>query len=200
MDDDPLTPWLYTTRQKQIGTVSQQSICNGLLIDSSLLDVKFIEGRIPIEYGQSAVLIPGGNAILQSLEEADAPWAIVTSGTRALAIGWLDVLKLAHPEHLVVAEDVPNGKPDPACYLLGRQNLGLALEDPVLVIEDAPAGIKAGKAAGCKVLSLTTTHSAAQVRAAGADWILRDLRDLQLKSWDKGSRRLTVEIANALQD
>ena len=99
-----------------------------------------------------------------------------------------------------MAEDVPNGKPDPACYLLGRKNLGLDLKDSVLVIEDAPAGIKAGKAAHCKVLGLTTTHSAAQVKAAGADWIIRDLRDLQLKKWDKGARTVIVEISNALQD
>ena len=49
--------------------------------------------------------------LLASLEVAKAPWAIVTSGTRPLVTGWLDVMKLAHPRNLVVAEDVEEGKP-----------------------------------------------------------------------------------------
>ena len=37
-----------------------------------------------------------------------------------MVTGWLDVMKLAHPKAMVTAEDVEHGKPDPACYLLGR--------------------------------------------------------------------------------
>ncbi len=110
------------------------------------------------------------------------PWAIVTSGTRALVEGWLKVLGLAHPEHLVVAEDVERGKPDPACYNLARARLGLARDAPVLVLEDSPAGVQAGKAAGGSVVALTTTHNATRVKEAGADWIVPDLRHVTLLS------------------
>ncbi|KAI7116692.1 hypothetical protein KC324_g18983, partial [Hortaea werneckii] len=48
------------------------------------------EGRIPKEYGADAVEIPGSRNLLESLEKAGAPWAIVTSGTRPLVPGWLD--------------------------------------------------------------------------------------------------------------
>jgi len=45
----------------------------------------------------------------------------------------------------------------------------------VVVTEDSPAGCKAGKAAGCKVIGLATTHSIAQLKATRPDWIVRDL-------------------------
>lgn len=111
--------------------------------------------------------------------------------------GWLGVLKLAHPEYLVVAEDVEIGKPDPRCYLLGRSRLGLGDDASMLVVEDAPSGIKAGKTAGFKVLALATTHKIEQLKEAGADWIVEDLRSLVLKKCEGG--KVEMEILNALQ-
>ena len=62
---------------------------------------------------------------------------------KPLVEGWLKVFGLAVPKCLVTAEDVENGKPDPACYRLGKQRLGLDEVAPILVLEDAPAGIRA---------------------------------------------------------
>lgn len=154
-----------------------------------------IEGRIPREYGQDAVEIPGARKLLSSLDDAAVPWAVVTSGTRALIDGWIGVMKLAHPNYMVVAEDVNVGKPDPSCYLLGRRLLGLENESNILVIEDAPSGIRAGKAAGFKVIGLLTTHSLQQVREAGADWILKDLTDVVFTGYD--GELVKIEIKNA---
>jgi glycerol 3-phosphatase-1 len=155
-----------------------------------------VEGRIPREYGSDAVEVPGARLLLEALDKAGAPWAVVTSGTRALLEGWLEVLQLSHPKNLVVAEDVEVGKPDPRCYLLGRSRLGLGDDAAMLVIEDAPSGIKAGKAAGFMVLGLATTHKIDQLKEAGADWIIEDLRSLILKSCNG---KVEVEILNALQ-
>lgn len=155
-----------------------------------------MEGRIPKEFGGDAVEIPGARKLLEKLDDLEAPWAVVTSGTRALVSGWLDVLKLAEPKTMVVAEDVENGKPDPACYLLGRSRLGLLDRSDLVVVEDAPSGIKAGKAAGLKVIGLATTHTIDQVRDAGADWILQDLRCVSIKHVQNG--RVEVEIVNSL--
>lgn len=160
------------------------------------LDVSHVEGLIPKQYGSDAVEIPGARDMLNALDRARAPWAVVTSGTRALVDGWLDVLKLARPQYLVVAEDVEVGKPDPRCYLLGRSQLGLDENASILVIEDAPSGIKAGKAAGFKVLALATTHDIAQLKDAGADWIIQDLRSLKLL---KANGLAQVEIQNCFQ-
>lgn len=72
------------------------------------------------------------------------------------------------------------GKPDPACYSLARERCGLGEQPGVLVIEDAPAGIRAGKAAGCSVLALATTHDVERLRDAGADWIVKDLDSIRV--------------------
>ncbi|KAJ5107439.1 HAD-superfamily hydrolase subfamily IA variant 3 [Penicillium angulare] len=159
--------------------------------------VNFIEGRIPQQYGSDAVEIPGGRDLLAELETAGAKWGVVTSGTSALIDGWLGVLGLARPKMLVVAQDVPLGKPDPRCYLLGREKLGLGDSTNIVVLEDAPSGIKAGKAAGFKVIALTTTHSLEKLQEAGADWIVQDLRSVSVKAIVDG--RVQIEITNAFQ-
>ncbi|EMD00857.1 hypothetical protein BAUCODRAFT_61585 [Baudoinia panamericana UAMH 10762] len=167
------------------------------------------EGQVPLKYGRDAVEIPGSRSILEKLESAGAPWAIVTSGTKPLVTGWLDVMKLAHPKYLVTAEDVANGKPDPACYRLGAKRLGFddgsgreggKRIDPsqIVVFEDAPAGVRAGKAAGYKVVGLATTHAVPKLQDAGADWIVKDMRSVTMSRWDAKSGVVTVEIKDAL--
>jgi glycerol 3-phosphatase-1 len=126
------------------------------------------------------------------------PHCIVTSGTSALVAGWLEILQLPQPNHLVVAEDVSKGKPNPTCYLKGQGKL-LEFQSPdnkdFLVVEDAPAGISAGLAAGFKVVALTTTHTFEQVRNAGANWIIDDLRDLKVLGRD-GNNRVRIGFDN----
>lgn len=168
------------------------------------------EGQVPLNYGQDAVEIPGSRRILEKLEAAGAPWAIVTSGTRPLVTGWLDVMKLAHPKYLVTAEEVAKGKPDPACYRLGAKRLGFndggggddegKKVDPskIAVLEDAPAGVRAGKAAGYKVIALATTHAIPKLREAGADWIVKDMRSVIMTQWDAKAGTVSVEIRDAL--
>jgi glycerol-1-phosphatase len=168
-----------------------------------------MEVVIPDLYGADAIAIPGSRALLAAVAASRAPWAIVTSGTRPLVEGWLRVMALAHPAVLVTAEDVERGKPDPRCYLLGRQRLGLAGEGEgeggsgrapgsMLVVEDAPAGVRAGKAAGFRVLGLATTHAVEQVREAGADWVVKDLRSLRFVGYDAEKGEVKVEILDAL--
>ncbi|KAK0392717.1 hypothetical protein NLU13_2212 [Sarocladium strictum] len=157
-----------------------------------------MEGLLPKLYSSDATEIPGARPLLSQLISLSAPWAIVTSGTRPLVTGWLSVLGLAIPEHLVTAESVDEGKPDPACYRLGRERLGLQDDaKDVLVFEDAPAGIKAGKAAGCKVVGLVTSHTLEQVVSAGPDWVLKDLDSIRVVEIKDG--RVTIEIRDALQ-
>ena len=172
------------------------------------------EGQIPLNHGQDAVEIPGSRTLLESLEAAKAPWAIVTSGTRPLVSGWLDVMKLAHPKYMVTAEEVANGKPDPEGYRLGAKRLGFAdgsgsesdnaqlkrvQPAEVVVFEDAPAGVRAGKAAGYKVVALATSHAIHQLQNAGADWIVRDMRSVSMTRWDAKAGKVSIEIKDALK-
>ena len=99
----------------------------------------------------------------------------MTSGTRALATGRLAHGGLPIPEQLITADDVERGKPDPQPYLAGAAALGV---DPAecLVIEDAPAGIEAGKAAGMTVLAVATTFDEGVL--AAADYVTGSLADV----------------------
>jgi beta-phosphoglucomutase-like phosphatase (HAD superfamily) len=82
---------------------------------------------------------------------------------------------------LVTADDIKHGKPDPEPYLKGAQFLGVSAAD-CIVFEDAPAGIRAGKAAGARVVALRTTSSDAELQQAGADWIVDNCAELFLDS------------------
>lgn len=155
-----------------------------------------MEGKLPKLYGDDATEIPGARALLRSVTEHHVPWAIVTSGTSPLVNGWMSVLKMTIPEHLVAAEDVQDGKPDPTCYLMGKEKLGLRDATDVLVLEDSPAGIKSGKAAGCKVLAVVTSHTAEQIVAAEPDWIVKDLESVRIIKGSAGG--VELEISNVL--
>lgn len=108
-----------------------------------------------IEDVEGVLAIPGAVAFLQSLPAHR--WAVVTSAPKALALRRMHAAGLVPPAVMITAEDVASGKPDPACYLLGAQRLGVPI-DECLVFEDAPVGIRAGEAAGADVLVVTSAH------------------------------------------
>ncbi|WP_054308059.1 HAD family hydrolase [Mesorhizobium sp. 1M-11] len=99
--------------------------------------------------------ISGAAAFLNELPPLR--WAIVTSSPRRLAIRRLEATGLPIPPLMITGEDVANGKPEPDCFLLAAERLGLNPQD-CLVFEDAPAGIQAAEAAGTKVVVITATH------------------------------------------
>ncbi|KAM0808393.1 hypothetical protein AB5N19_08736 [Seiridium cardinale] len=147
--------------------------------------VREMEALIPKLYGQDAVTINGARELLQAIIAVRVPWAIVTSGSNGLARGWLETLQLPHPEHLVTAESVEHGKPDPSCYRMGAEILNMSPAKTV-VFEDSPAGIRAGKAADCKVVGLVTSHTLDEIVAAGPDWVVRDLQSVKLIDYTNG--------------
>jgi mannitol-1-/sugar-/sorbitol-6-phosphatase len=105
-------------------------------------------------------------------------WAVVTSATERLAISRLQYCGIQVPEHVVTADMVIRGKPDPEPYLMGAKLLGLRPEE-CLVIEDAASGARAGHAAGCKVLATLYSHSIESLSAA--DWVVRSLEDVRVR-------------------
>lgn len=104
---------------------------------------------------EGVVAIPGAVAFVQRLPAHC--WAVVTSAPKALALRRMHAAGLVPPAVMVTAEDVANGKPDPACYLLGAQRLGIPMGE-CLVFEDAPVGIRAGETAGADVVVVTAAH------------------------------------------
>jgi sugar-phosphatase len=122
-------------------------------------------------------VLPGVKALLESLP-LDR-WAIVTSATHRLMLGRLKAAGLPIPTRIISADMVERGKPDPEPYIRGAELLGFEPVD-CIVIEDAPSGVGAGIAAGCRVLAVLGTHSAEDLRTA--DWIVSSLEDLKISA------------------
>ena len=120
--------------------------------------------------------IPGAGALVRSLPN-DA-WAIVTSGLREVATARLVAAGIPVPRIMITAESIERGKPDPDCYLRGAEALGVDPADCV-VVEDAPIGATAARAAGMRLIALTTTHRADQLEPA--DLIVPDLTHLAVR-------------------
>ncbi|CAL9625388.1 MULTISPECIES: HAD family hydrolase [Streptomyces] len=124
-------------------------------------------------------LLPGTRDFLAALPSDR--WAVVTSATRRLAEARLGAVGIT-PKALVSADDVTRGKPDPEPYLLAARQLGV---DPAhcVVFEDAPAGLRAGRAAGMTTVALATTHRAAEL---DADLVVDDLSALSALVTERG--------------
>lgn len=119
--------------------------------------------------------VEGARELLASIPEDK--WAVVTSGTRTLATRRMEHMRLPIPDILVSAEDVSTGKPDPEAYLKGARLAGVSPEE-CLVVEDAPSGISAGKAAGMMVVAVATTHRDDEL--ADADTVTKSLSSLHV--------------------
>jgi sugar-phosphatase len=135
------------------------------------------------------IILPGVENLLASLP-ADR-WTIVTSATVRLLEGRLQHAGLPIPPVLVPAERVSSGKPHPEPYLAGAKLLGLSPAD-CLVIEDSPAGVASGKAAGCRVLAVLSSH--AQQELTAADWFVESLEQVGAETQPDGSLRLHLEL------
>src|SRR5579863_5825170 len=144
--------------------------------------------RREIEDVDGVIALPGAAELLTTL--APDRWAVVTSATRALAEIRIRAGGLPLPKNFVTVDDITHGKPNPEPYLKGAQLLGLA-PAACVVMEDAPAGIRAGKAAGARVVALQTTERDELLRDAGADWIVKDCSSVQV---DESSPRGEITL------
>jgi sugar-phosphatase len=117
--------------------------------------------------------IPGAAAALAAVRPDRA--AVVTSATRPLAFARLAAVGIEPPAVMVFAGDVARGKPDPEGYLMAARRLGA---DPAraLVVEDAPPGIEAGRAAGMATVAVPSTHAPEELQRA--DVVLGSLEEL----------------------
>ena len=178
--------WIKLAQEAQIplekmvglhGIPAEQSL-RMLLEDRSEDEIKSWVNRI--EYLESSdtdgvIAIPGAKNLLNELNNRSIPWTIVTSCTIPLALSRVKVAGIEMPNHSVTFNDVKLGKPHPEPFILGAKRIGL---DPnqCWVIEDAPAGVKSGKSAGCTVAAVLTSHLKEQLDEA--DHFLNHLDEL----------------------
>ena len=120
------------------------------------------------------VALPGAAALLAAAPHGTL--AVVTSAGRELAAARLGAAGLSAP-FLVTVDDVTQGKPDPEPFLLGAELLGVKAAR-CLVLEDAPAGLAAARAAGAASIAVTSTHRPDQL---DADLVVPDLSALRVE-------------------
>ncbi|KAI8075157.1 HAD-like domain-containing protein [Gongronella butleri] len=138
--------------------------------------VDYYERKLAME-PEGVTVLPGVARLLESIPLGK--WSIYTAGTKFMAESRLKQCNIPIPAGLVTADKVTNGKPHPEGYLKGAELIN-APANKCIVFEDAPHGIKSGKAAGMTVIACTTTHSAEQLRAAGADYVVDYLSEVEV--------------------
>jgi len=137
--------------------------------------------RIYAESSRDLKTIPGVEEFLGMLESAGFPMAVATSASFARARGTLDELGiLPRFSALVTGNDVVYGKPDPEIFVRAAERLNLPPRS-LLVLEDAVSGVRAAKSAGMKCLGIAAHGHGEKLRAAGADRVVPDYRQLSLQ-------------------
>ena len=122
--------------------------------------------------------IAGVSAFVSDLAARRVPRAVATSASRLDLDRLLAELGLrGFFTTVVTADDVRRGKPDPEVYL--KAAAGIAVEPAACVVfEDSPVGVAAARLAGMRVIGVTTAHTEAELRAAGADRAIADFEGL----------------------
>jgi HAD superfamily hydrolase (TIGR01509 family) len=119
----------------------------------------------------------GATELLQSLSDAGFAMAIGSSGPPENVQCVLDELPGGNfIAASVNGQDVSKGKPDPEVFLKAAKKLGISPKR-CAVVEDAPAGIQAARAAGSVAIALTGTASRAKL-AEQAHLVVDSLREL----------------------
>jgi sugar-phosphatase len=126
---------------------------------------------------EGLVVLPGVQEMLEALPQGS--WGIVTSATERLARSRLAFAGIKIPKYFVTGDTVAQGKPHPEPYQRGAALLGVEVNQCV-VVEDAPAGVAAGKAAGCRVMAVLTTHPEETLMAA--DWRVESLAGVRTQT------------------
>ena len=146
--------------------------------------------RREIEDLEGVVPLPGSLDLLATLPEDR--WIIVTSSTRPLVEVRLRAAGLPLPKRMITSNDITHGKPHPEPYLKAAILLGFSPGE-CIVVEDIPAGVQAGKAAGARVIAFPTTVRSSELRQAGTDWILNNCADIRVIDAKEGLSLALVE-------
>lgn len=124
-------------------------------------------------------LLDGAIELLESL--AEAPWAIVTSGTQDVATARLTATGIPVRPQNVYGDDVAAGKPDPEPFALGASRLGVGA-DRCVAFEDTVGGTMSAAQAGCRVIGIAHSDSDFEkLKDAGATAIVRSLRQVLVR-------------------
>ena len=174
----------YVNEGRTGESVIREAFLKALGRDATQEEVKTIYAEKSAYYHQllqtTTPTIPGVADVLQFVkEQGHQIWLVTGSGMRTL----LDSLNEVFPaifqqDQMITAFDVTQGKPHPEPYLKAWERSGLPKEQ-CLVIENAPLGVRSGKAAGLTVYAVNTgILKREDLLQAGADIVFDSMHEL----------------------
>ncbi|MBK7132976.1 MAG: HAD-IA family hydrolase [Bacteroidales bacterium] len=121
--------------------------------------------------------LPGSHEFVAKCRSKGFKLALATSADRIkMEVNLREIgLSSGTFNSIITGLDVEKKKPAPDIYIKAAKSIGLEPNE-CLVVEDAVSGVKAGKAAGCKCLAVTTSFDAAAL--SEADWICESLLEV----------------------
>ncbi|ODO07188.1 phosphatase [Cryptococcus wingfieldii CBS 7118] len=148
--------------------------------------------------GTGIEVLPGVKNLLTQLSadndkrDGEEKWAICTSSTYFYAGKAIPIAGLTTPKVFVTADSVTRGKPFPDPYLLGASGCNASPFES-LVVEDAPTGIRSGKASGALVLATCTSHERHELEKENPDFLVDDLSHVKA-TWDTATNTFNLII------
>ncbi len=137
---------------------------------------------------ESYPMIPGVDEFIKQCVDAGIRIGLVTSALPGKVERMLAGLSVSNPfECMVTANLVTHGKPDPECYLLAADRLGIKPES-MIVFEDSVSGVKAASGAGATVIGVNEDHLSGPLKNAGAKMVFTDFRKAEIKTGNEGIR------------
>ena len=142
---------------------------------------QIVQALVEFEKNMRFEFFPGAIALVKRLRDMGIPMAIVTSSDHKK----MQALFSQHPEFpalfdtIITGDMVTRAKPDPDCFLLGAQQLGVDIKDCV-VFEDSRNGLIAARASGARVIGIATTLSA-DIVASLSDLTIPCVNDLDIE-------------------
>ena len=118
--------------------------------------------------------LPKAVEVVSKVRESDMKVAMETGTSRHNIDAWFGKREGLF-DAIVAAEGSPKAKPDPEPYLLAAEKLGVEPENCV-VVENAPLGVEAAKAAGMRCIAITSTLPASYLKEA--DVVIDDIGDV----------------------
>lgn len=147
------------------------------LVEKEMLDI--IEAKARYYYTfEKTLFYEYFLTMLENIKNIKIPMAVVTGGNKDRVLKTIKEHLEGYFQAVVTIDDVTNGKPHPEPFIKGAEKLGFEPQQ-CIVIENAPMGVKAAKAAGCKVIAIKTTLS--EKFLSEADYVLSTFQQVEEK-------------------
>ena len=179
--------WAQMDKERPTGIDNFASFIKGFHLDRILgyfdsdeTRQHVLEQLLAFEKEMRYEFFPGALEFVRQLRAMNIPMAIVTSSDRKK----MQSLYQQHPEvptlfdQIITGDMVVKAKPDPYCYLMGAELIGVDIKD-CIVIEDSRNGLLAGRASGARVIGIATTLSADDVSPL-SDLTVNTIADLSI--------------------